>query len=356
MTEAFRRSNRMNTFAIHLFIDAWPAGWMKTIMDVDRVPKQAYFAYRDALTPLMVSLRADRHAWFSGETAAFEAWVCNDTHDVPAGAQLRYQLEVSGRVVQSGAWPAAIPTCGAQPQGFLRLPLPVVSERTRGIVRLGLLDGGGHTLYDCAQEIEVFPAAFVSTGRAFILGAPDGVAATLAQELRLARVFAGRPAAGDLILCDDPAALRHQHQAVEQAVSAGATAVILELPVGVYTVAGDAVTVVPGGMGQRHFVDCGTGHPLVQDFRPYDCWFWHDASVGYPTPLLITVLDPAPAGWTTILDSGNGSWATDWKSVPAAAEKPYGQGVFRVCQVQLAHRTTTNPQAAILARRLLGLD
>ena len=110
----------------------------------------------------------------------------------------------------------------------------------------------------------------------------------------MACVFAGQPAAGDLILCDDPAALRQQQEAVEQAVSAGATAVILELPVGVHTVAGDAVTVVPGGMGQRHFVDCGTGHPLVQDFRPYDCWFWHDASVGYPTPLLTTVLDPRP--------------------------------------------------------------
>ena len=224
MTEAFRRSNGMNTFAIHLFIDAWPAGWMKTIMDVDRVPKQAYFAYRDALTPLMVSLRADRHAWFSGETAELEAWVCNDTHDVPPGAQLRYQLEVSGRVVQSGVWPAAIPTCSAQPQGFLRLPLPVVSERTRGIVRLGLLDGAGQALFDCAQEIEIFPAATALTGRAFVLGASDGVAATLAQELGLACVFAGQPAAGDLILCDDPAALSHQQEAVEQAVSAGATA------------------------------------------------------------------------------------------------------------------------------------
>ena len=172
----------------------------------------------------------------------------------------------------------------------------------------------------------------------------------------MACVFAGQPATGDLILCDDPAALRHQQEAIEHAVSAGATAVILELPVGVHTLAGDAVTVVPGGMGQRHFVDCGTDHPLVRDFRPYDCWFWHDASVGYPTPLLTTVLDPAPAGWTTILDSGNGSWATDWKSAPAAAEKQHGQGVFRICQVQLAHRTQTNPQAGVLARRLLGIE
>ncbi|MCU0500292.1 MAG: glycoside hydrolase family 2 [Anaerolineae bacterium] len=355
MTEAFRRSNGMNSFAIHLFIDAWPAGWMKTIMDVDRVPKKAYFAYRDALTPLMVSLRGDRRAWFSGETAELEAWVCNDTHEIPPRAQLCYQLEVSGRVVQSGTSPAAIPICGAQPQGFLRLPLPVVAERTRGIVRLRLCDDAGQTLFDCGQEVEIFPAATALTGYAFVLGAADGVAATLAQELGLACVFAGQPAAGDLILCDDPVALRRQQEAVARAVSAGATAVILELPVGSHSVAGDAVTVVPGGMGQRHYVDCGTGHPLVRDFQPYDCWFWHDASVGYPTPLLSTVLDPAPAGWTPILDSGNGSWATDWKPAPAAAEKQYGQGVFRICQVQLAHRTRTNPQAGVLARRLLGL-
>ena len=33
MTEAFRRDSRMNSFAIHLFVDAFPAGWMKAIMD-----------------------------------------------------------------------------------------------------------------------------------------------------------------------------------------------------------------------------------------------------------------------------------------------------------------------------------
>ena len=32
MTEAFRRDNRMNSIAIHLFIDAWPSGWMKANM------------------------------------------------------------------------------------------------------------------------------------------------------------------------------------------------------------------------------------------------------------------------------------------------------------------------------------
>lgn len=65
--------------AIHLFIDAWPSGWMKSIMDCKRIPKQAYFAYRDALAPLLVSLRTDRFAYTAGETIQIEAFLCNDT-------------------------------------------------------------------------------------------------------------------------------------------------------------------------------------------------------------------------------------------------------------------------------------
>jgi hypothetical protein len=51
----------MVSFAIHLFIDAWPAGWMKTIMDFRRQPKPAYFAYRDALAPLAAQLANRPH-------------------------------------------------------------------------------------------------------------------------------------------------------------------------------------------------------------------------------------------------------------------------------------------------------
>ena len=98
-TEAFRRDNRMVSFAIHLFIDAFPSGWMKTIMDVDRQPKPAYFAYREALTPLMTSLRTDRWNYFAGEPIAVEAWVSNDTDRVPEGYTLSYQLERGNRVI-----------------------------------------------------------------------------------------------------------------------------------------------------------------------------------------------------------------------------------------------------------------
>jgi hypothetical protein len=132
--------------------------------------------------------------------------------------------------------------------------------------------------------------------------------------------------------------------------------VFLELPPGAYVLPGGELNVAAGGMGQRHFVDCGTGHRLVADFRAYDFWFWHDETVGRPTPLLATVLDPPPAGWDAILESGNGLWEGDWKSVPAAAERRFGRGIVRVCQVKLAHRLGTNPVAAIFVRRLLGVE
>jgi hypothetical protein len=356
MTESFRRDARMITFAVHLFIDAWPAGWMKTLMDTDRTPKKAYFAYRDALAPLMASLRTDRWSFFAGETVEMEAWICNDTHDVPAGATLRYQLEVDGRAVQAGHAIANVPRCSAEPQGMVRFVLPAAECRPKATVRLALTDGEGRVLHDTAQTIEVFPAAPKLAGnRVFILGERNGKAASLARELGLSCVFSGDPAMAKTILSDDYAAWHKHRGAIAKAVDAGATAVLLELPAGVYRIDGDEINVVPGGMGKRHFVSCGTGHALVEDFATHDFRFWHDAAVGYPTPLLETVVDPPPASWTTILGSGNGSWQTAWNPVPACLEKRRGQGVVRLCQVQLPHRTQGNPAAAIFAARLLGI-
>ncbi|MBQ3224207.1 MAG: hypothetical protein IJB42_00715, partial [Oscillospiraceae bacterium] len=84
-TECLRRDPRMVSFAIHLFIDAWPAGWMKSIVDCERTPKPAYFEYTNALEPILVSLRSDRFTYFDDETVSIEAYVCNDTHEVSDG-------------------------------------------------------------------------------------------------------------------------------------------------------------------------------------------------------------------------------------------------------------------------------
>jgi len=126
-TEAFRRMPRMNTFAIHLFIDAWPNGWLKTIMDVQRQPKLAWFAYRDALAPIAIQVRSPHNETiFKPETNAnVEVWICNDTHDKPE-SEVIYQLEINGKVMQTGHAAANIPTVtdGSCYQGIISIPIP----------------------------------------------------------------------------------------------------------------------------------------------------------------------------------------------------------------------------------------
>lgn len=80
MTEAFRRrADVINHTAIHLLIDAWPSGWMKTLLDCKRIPKRAYFAYQNALTPLRLNLYTGRSEVYRDETIPVECWALNDT-------------------------------------------------------------------------------------------------------------------------------------------------------------------------------------------------------------------------------------------------------------------------------------
>jgi Glycosyl hydrolases family 2, sugar binding domain/Glycosyl hydrolases family 2/Glycosyl hydrolases family 2, TIM barrel domain len=358
MTEAFRRDARMNSFAWHLFIDAWPAGWMKTLVDVDRHPKKAFFAYREALTPMMVSLRTDRWRFWEGETVEMEAWICNDTHEQVQGAILRYQIEIDGATVQSGSAPAAIPECSSAAQGLLRFQLPVTGVRQDAVIRLGLFDGAGNLLHDTQQIVPVVPLEKMEGWPVFNLGSALGKAGIVAKQLGLQSLLLADLTRGSeqVLLIDDPAVYTKNRRMIENAVKSGSTAICLEWPAGSYTVAGDKVRITTCGMGSPHFVSCGAGHPLAAGFGVDDFKFWYDESVGYTTPLLDTVFDPPPAGWQTILRSGNGTWQSAWQAVPAVMEKRVGKGVFRFCQVKLAHRLRTNPAAATFARRLLFMD
>ena len=349
MTEAFRRDSRMTSCAIHLFIDAFPSGWMKAIMDVDRNPKPAYFAYRDALTPLMVNLRTDRFAWWAGEEITLEAWICNDLPTAPAGAELRCQFEVEGQVRRAGRVPAVVPACSSAFQCHLRIPAPSVAERATATVRLALVAADGRLLHDGAVDLEIFPRpAPLPPRRVCLIGHEDGPAARLAAELGITPQ--ADTASAEVFLVDDVAALLRQ-QPIVAAVQRGATAVLLALPEGEHAIAGSTVTVTPCGMGARHFVSRATGHPLVAGFGPEDFRFWHDPKAGHATPFLHATFT-AP-GWTAILASGNGGWAGEWHPALAAAEKADGPGLWRICLLDLSGRTSTNPIAACFARRLL---
>lgn len=346
-TEAFRRDNRMVSTAIHLFIDAFPAGWMKTIMDVDRQPKPAYFAYRDALSPMMASLRTDRWKYYAGEPVSVEAWVSNDTDRAPEGYTLSYQLEQGDKVIFANRVEAAFPACGSAYQGSVVFDAPKVSRRTTYRLRVSLNDADGNPVHQNVETLEVFPAAGKTARKVYALG---GKARALSAETGCVEVDALD--AAQVLLIDDFAAYERDRAAIDAWVARGGKAVLLELPAGEYTVGGTPVLVENTTMGQYYFASPEADHPLMKDFRSMDFWFWYDPGVEYVTPLLgHTVSAPA---WTPLLLSGNSSWIEDKGPVMAACELRHGKGLFRISEVMLPGRVSTNPTARKFAELLLA--
>ncbi len=353
MTEAFRRDSRMNSFAVHLGIDAFPAGWMKALMDVNRQPKPAYFVYRDALTPIMVSLRTDRFSYWSGENICLETWLCNDEHDHPDNLTLHYQVEHQGQILFAQQTSAQVPQCNSQFQGFIRFQAPEVSKRSSLSIRLALINADGVIIHDSCLDLTLFPHQSQSTlRRAYILGDVNGTAARVAREIGLTTVFNGPISSEDVILIDDCTRFETQQEEVENVVRTGATAVFLELSPGHYQIGDHQITVEPCVMNARHFVSRATGHPAVAELRPNDLKFLYNVEVDHISTFLTTTFEAD--GWDAMLLAGNGKWTEEWKPSLVAGECRYGDGILRVCQMALAGRLTTNPVMMLFTRNLIN--
>ena len=157
-TESLRRQPKMNSFAIHLLIDAWPSSWLKAIMDTDRNAKPAYFAYMDALRPVAVNLRPDAFYGFSGEKGRVAVFICNDTPEDLYGYSIRYQIERNGQIISTGNSDAVVPASNPQFQGYVDFLFPEVSSKEEMTVRVGLFDAKGNLIHDSSYELDVFSA------------------------------------------------------------------------------------------------------------------------------------------------------------------------------------------------------
>ena len=293
MTEAFRRDDRMVSNAIHLFIDAWPSGWMKSIMDCKRIPKQAYFAYRNALAPLLVSLRTDRFAYTVGETIQIEAFLCNDTAN-SGEYTLAFELYTEqNELTQTGCVHAHTEACHAAYIASAEFPAETAQDREELTLRAVLLDGSGNAVNYAEQKLTVFQAVTV---------VPN----------------------------DD--------------------VVMLKLKPGIHTVAGETVTVKPCGMLPLHFVSRKTGHPSVAEFTEMDFSYWYNTKEDYITPLLDTTF--TAERFTPILLSNNMDEQGNWGPVLAAAEKLYEGKRYVICQLDLRQE---NPVAKRFLRNLCRL-
>lgn len=73
-----RRVDYIESTAVHLLIDAWPCGWTKTLVDVDRIPKPAYYSFKEANIATRLSLRRDKYVVYEGSSVETEIYALND--------------------------------------------------------------------------------------------------------------------------------------------------------------------------------------------------------------------------------------------------------------------------------------
>ena len=293
MTEAFRRDDRMISNAIHLFIDAWPSGWMKTIMDCRRNPKKAYFAYRDALAPVLPSLRTDRFTYTVGETVSIEAYLCNDTVE-SCNYQMVFELyNGSGKLVKKSAMDVESGICCAKYVADAQFIAQTDADREVFTLKAILLRADGTVVNYGLQSIEVF------------------------QDVQVAE--------------NDEVVL------------------ITDLPEGDHEIAGETVHVKACGMLPLHFVSRKTGHAAVAEFKEKDFSYWYDAKEDMITPLLYTTF--TAEGFTPILTSGNMDADGEWVTVMAAAEKYYEGKRYVICQVDLRQE---NPVSKRFLKNILA--
>lgn len=292
-TAAFRRDPRMVSFAIHLFIDAFPSGWLKTIVNCEREPKPAFFKYQDLLTPLMVDLRTDRTKFFENETVNIEAFVCNDTSLSSKEYSLTYELIKDDVAIMRGKSSADIRANTPLMQGEITFIAPAVSKREKFTLRLILSDESGNVVHYTDREIEIFKFEDIKEPSAIVLSGWNG----------------------------------NENKALS-ALDSGKTVVIEDLEPGEYDILGSKITVKSCGMRPLHFVSRKTGHPLVKDFAPDDIKFWYNEEQDMMTPIVSRTF--VSDDMTPVLTSGNckrgSAWGQKLSKVFVTAEKTVGNG------------------------------
>lgn len=291
MTEAYRRDPRMISTALHLFIDAWPSGWLKCIMDCQRTPKAAYFASRDALSPLLVSIRSDRFTYYSGEKVSIETFICNDKNENSKnGTKLVYELYKNDEMLMHGEKQVSYGKCSVDYAANVEFSAPKTENRDIFTLKAFLTDANGETLAENSFDFTVFADVTLPENSPIVL--------------------------------------------------------ITDLKEGVHEIAGEKVTVkqVPYGR-MTYFLSRKTGHSAVKEFLPKDFRMWYDKTEDRLTPIAKTCF--VADGFKPILTcNGTPNPCT------VVGEKEYEGKKYVICLAELREE---NPVAKRLHKNLLEL-
>ena len=153
----------------------------------------------------MANIRTDRFAYSRGRGHAVRVLGVQRHADAPAGAQLRYQLELGGKVVFAQQAKAKVEVCRSTFQGYLKLKAPRLLRKEGGLgqgfnrakatLRLALADPVGQGLHDTAIEVDVFSVGQAAGLPGDSMGGRDAGQAAGLPGTRWVAVMQGKPPA-----------------------------------------------------------------------------------------------------------------------------------------------------------------
>lgn len=227
MTDAWRRrADLVVSTAIHLLIDAWPAGWMKALVGVDRIPKPAYFTYKECLEPVRIHLRCDRWKVYEGETLEIEVWILNDTAKDYDRCRFIATLRDDNRDYGNYEMTGSVPMAISKYAGTISFSVPSVLDRQNLYLDVVLLDENGELINQERFSFEAF--AKTKNPNSQKIAYLDAEAELICSLLNIeGKSYDGdTQKEGSLLLSSKAAFHRHQTSILEK-VRQGATAVLL---------------------------------------------------------------------------------------------------------------------------------
>ncbi|MBB3126150.1 hypothetical protein FHS19_000804 [Paenibacillus rhizosphaerae] len=360
MTDAIRRrSDLIVQSAIHLLIDAWPSGWMKSLVGADRVPKPGYFAYLDSLTPLRVHLRGDRWRAYAGGLIELEAWLLNDTPCDYEGLRLVVTLRDDDRDFASYELDAEIGSAASACVGTVQLRMPKMDGRKTFHADISMYDQSGEHLNSERFSIEVFAenaqVAKAAAGPTIVTLGQNAEALVTAMGAECKKYEAGRPF--DVIVMSSIVAyLQHEPQ-IASLIRAGARAIVLPDEEGEtdWPIGGNVVQQTK--VSSLYTLAFDDNEHWLKSYRTYDFQYfynqtsdrmdaltrcaWQSESV---VPLLYTYAKPK---------QGSDSAGTRKRRVPVVGSVRLGTGEYIMLGLRLEGRIGYNPPLDYLMQDLV---
>jgi len=364
MTDAFRRrADRVVSIAVYFLIDAWPAGWMKALVDANRTPKRGYFALKDSFKPRRVNLRTDRGSLYAGETAEIDAWLLNDRPTPLEDYEIRVSVRMNGDELERYvASTVGVDGVASERSAVLRFEIPEVTDREAVHVDAGLYDADG-ALVDSEREIvEAFARPDPSDAVAVkFLGDEPPTFSEAGIEVSM---YDG--GTFETLLVESPAAFERYREAVLEGVADGGRAIFLptggegewELDgttVSTRPVAGFELTEphheeMPEFESGLPFVARNEDEPETAAFERDDFGFWYNGEADRRDLLTDTVLEGDDLVSLLYTWETDGSDAADTAKrsgsktrLPVVARRAHGDGSLVFCELRLDGRVGNEP-------------